>query len=181
MLIDALLSFVPPGSALSLVAAAGANIPSTNTIDLLGQGVGTAPANIIGNAATFGSDMGIGAEKPLIEVIIGTAATTGSAATLNVAFQAAPDSGSAGAFQPGTWQTLVETGPMTAAQLTAGQIVARFDYPPAFPANLQPRYLRLLFQTASGTTFTAGTISAGIVTMARDDQSNKFAAANYRV
>ena len=66
-----------------------------------------------------------------------------------------------------------------AADLTAGQVLARFDFPPAFPAGFRPRYLSLLF-TSLGT-FTAGTIAAAPVTMVRDDQANKFAPANYSV
>lgn len=181
MILDSQLAFVPVGGNLSMVAGAGVSIPSTNVIDLLGQGVGTAPANIIGNATVFGSDVGIGGLRPQVEVLIGTALTTGSSATLNVAFQAAVDTGSGGGYQPGTWETLVETGPIAAANLTAGQVLARFDFPPAFPAGLNPRYLRLLFQIPSGEDFTAGTVSSAIVTMVRDDQANKYAARNYAV
>ncbi len=181
MILDSLLSFVPVGSALSLVAGAGVDIPSTNVIDLLGSGVGTEPHNIIGNAATFGADAGIGAVKPQVEVIIGTGLVTGGGATLNVAFQAAADQGAAGAYQPGTWQTLVETGEMTAAQLVASAICARFDFPPVFPLTLRPRYLRLLFQVPAGLTFTAGTISAALVTMVRDDLAQRQATKNFTV
>lgn len=181
MLIDSQVSFIPPGSSLSLVTGPGGTVPSTNTIDLLGQGVGTAPANIIGNATVFGTDMGIGGVRPQLEVLIGTAFTTSDAATLNVAFQAAVDTGAGGGYQPGTWETLVETSFIAVAELTAGQILARFDFPPSFPANLSPRYLRLLFEVGTGTEFTAGTISAAIVTMVRDDQANKYAAKNFTV
>ena len=181
MITDSQLAFVPIGGNLSLVAAAGVAIPSLNVIDLLGQGVGTAPSNIIGNASTFGADVGIGAITPFIEAVIGTACATGNAATLNVAFQAAPDSGAGGGYQPGTWTTIEETGPIAVARLTAGQIVARFVFSPAFPASLAPRFLRLLFQVASSTNFTAGTISSAIVTMSRDDNAQKFATKNFIV
>jgi hypothetical protein len=181
MLIDALVSFVPIGTNLSLIAAAGVDIASTNTIDLLGSGVGTAPANIIGNATVFGMDVGIGGVKPQVEAVIGTAATTGTSATLNVAFQGAADSGPGGGYLPSTWVTLVETGEIAAASLTAGQIIARFDFPPAFPASFRPRYLRLLFQVPAGTTFTTGTISSAIVTNVRDDYAIKFQPKNFVV
>lgn len=182
MLIDNLVSFVPVGSNLSLVAGAGINVAS-GIVDILGLGVGQNPANslIIGNRTIFGSDVGIGGKRPQIQVNIGTAFTTANGNTLNVAYQAAPDQGSAGSFQPGTWQTLEETGPLTAAQLTAAQIVARFDFVPNFPANLNARYLRLLFQVLPAGSFTAGTISSAIVTLTRDDEANKFAARNYVV
>lgn len=181
MITDAQLSFVPVGGNLSLVAGAGVSIPSTNVIDLLGQGVGTAPQNIIGNATNFGADVGVGGITPQIDAIIGTACATGNGATLNVALQAAPDQGAGGNYQPGAWTTIVETGAIAVAKLTAGQIVARFDFMPAFPANLNPRYLRMLFQVPAATNFTAGTISSAIVTMVRDDQANKFATKNFTV
>jgi hypothetical protein len=181
MLIDSQLSFVPIGGNQTLVAAAGVNIASVNTIDILGQGVGTAPLNIIGTPTVFGSDTGIGTIKPQVEVIIGTAVTTSNSCTLNVAFQAAADQGAAGSYQPSTWNTLIETGAIAVSRLTANAIIARFDWPPAFPANLQPRYLRLLFQVPAATNFTAGTIAAAIVVMSRDDQGNKYAARNYVV
>jgi hypothetical protein len=59
----------------------------------------------------------------------------------------------------------------------AQQILARFDFPPAFPANLNPRYPALLFTPVG--TFTAGTRQAP-VTMVRDDQANKFAGQELR-
>ena len=182
MITDATVAFVPPGSPLSLVAAAGVYVPSPGVIDILGIGVGLAPTSIIGTvSATFGSDAGLGMDKPQIEVVIGTPPTTGNAATLNVALQGAPDTGLAGGYQPGTWQTLVETGPMTVAQLTAGTICARFDYPPAFPANLRPRYYRLLFQVPVATNFTAGTVAFATIALVRDDLGNFYAQNNYTV
>lgn len=177
MILDALVNFLPIGTNLPIL---GADLRS-NVYDILGDGVGLAPTNIIGNRTLFGSDVGIGGIRPQVEVLIGTAFATANAATLNVAFQGAPDLGAAGNYQPGAWQTLVETGPMTAAQLVAALICARFDFPPAFPANLNARYLSLLFDVAAGTAFTAGTINCAIVTMVRDDQANKFAAKNFSV
>jgi hypothetical protein len=182
---DALLAFVPLGSPLSLVGGAGVAIPSPNVIDLLGAGVGVAPPSIIGNAALFGTDMGIGGARPELEVAIGTAVTTGNSATLNVALQAAADQGAAGNYQPGTWQTIVETGGMAVANLTAGQVIARFPWLPVFPSTLRPRFLRLLFSPikSDGTAvnFTAGTIAFALVTTVRDDLANKQAAKNYSV
>lgn len=181
MRLDSSLAFVP--ATLSLVAAAGVAVPSTNVIDLLGSGVGTAPLNIIGNATTFGADMGVGGgfAVPTLEIILGEAVATGTVATLNVALQMAPDTGVGGGYLPGAWQTIVESGPMTAAQLAAPGVIARLDWAPNFPANLSPRFARLLFQTPAGTFFTAGSISYAGPTLVRDDQANKFAAANYKV
>lgn len=185
MIIDALVAFLPPGSTQTLVGAAGTAIQIGNVIDLLGLGLGVSPqaagqiignTNIVNGVNVFGTDFGIGAEKAQVQVTIGTHPTTGTSATLNVAFQAAPDNGSA---EPGTWQTLEETGALTVAQLPANQIIARFDYPPAFPANLSPRFVRLLAQVPAATDFTAGTISQAFVTLARDDAAQKYAASNY--
>jgi hypothetical protein len=180
MLTDALYAFVPINSNLSIVAAAGVAVPS-NVVDLLGVGVGQAPQNIIGNATVFGADMGIGDNRALVEAIVGTAFVTANSATLTVALQGAVDTGAAGGYQPGTWQTLVQTPAMAAAQLTAGKIIAKLDFPPAFPDGTLPRFLRLLFQTPTGEYFTAGTIASAIVTMARDDYTEKYAAKNYTV
>lgn len=182
MLIDSLVSFSPIGSNLSLVAGVGISVAS-NVLDLLGAGVGVAPPNIIGNATLFGEESGLGAIKPQVQVNVGVApvANTGTP-TLNIAFQAAPDT--AVTFLPGTWQTLVETGPLTVAQLAAAVAkypVARFDWPPAFPPGLQPRYLRLLYQIPAGTNFSAGTIASAIVTMVRDDLAQRYAANNFTV
>jgi hypothetical protein len=181
MRIDSQLSFIPVGGNLSLVGGAGIGFPSTNIIDILGTGVGTAPQNIIGNATLFGSDVGVGGKRPEVEVVVGTVFTTSNAATLNVQFQAAQDQGVGGGYQPSTWNTLVETGAIAVANLTAGQILARFPFVPAFPANLQPRFLRLNFVIPAGTNFTTGTISNAIVTLVRDDQSNRYAQRNYTV
>jgi len=180
---DALLNFVPPGVPLSMVAAAGVNIPSTNTIDLLGVGVGLPPPNIIGQTTNFGSPdaMGTGLMRPELVVTVGTTFTTANGATLNIALQAAADQGSAGGYQPSTWDTLIETGAIAVANLVAGTPLARFPWVPPFPANLRPRFLRLLFQIPSGENFTAGTIGWATVTPMRDDQFNKYAVSNYIV
>ena len=172
MITDALLQFVPVGSNTPILGAA----VRSNIYDILGQGVGTAPSNIIGTRTLFGSDLGIGGVKPQLEVLLGSAAFVGGT-SLNVAFQAAPDT--AGTHAAGAWTTLVETGAILTASLTAAQVIARFDWPPAFPANLNARYLSLLFTPVG--TFSAGTINAAIVTMVRDDQANKFATNNYTV
>lgn len=175
MITDALVNFVPIGSAVAILGVA---VPS-NVYDVLGSGVGTAPANIIGNRTLFGSDVGIGGVRPQLQVATGLAFVTAAGATLNCAMQGAPDTGAAGNYQPGAWQTLEETGALTAAQLAAATLFARFDWPPAFPANLNPRFYRLLFTPSAA--FTAGTIANAIVTMVRDDQANKFAPRAYTV
>ena len=108
------------------------------------------------------------------------ACATANSCTLNVALQVAPDTGAAGGYQPGTWQTINETGPMTAAQLTANQVI-RMDWSAVFPASARPRFVRLYFQVPAATNFTAGTIQSAFVTLVRDDQANKYTPNNYVV
>lgn len=181
MLIDALVSFILPGQTLSLVGGAGVAIPSPNIIDLIGGGPGTAPGNIIGKRTVFGSDVGIGWPRVQTEVAIQTALATANGATLNVQFQAAIDLGAAGGYQPGPWTTLMETGALPLTSLNAiGDIVARFDFPPATPPSFSPRYLRLNFVPAAGTNFSAGAVAAP-TTMGRDDTANFYTPKNFSV
>lgn len=177
MITDSLVSFVPEGAPLSLIAGTG-DIASTNVVDLMGSGPGTAVNNIIGNASQPGMDVGIGGVRPELNVTIGDAVVSGGGGTLNVKLQAAPNTD--GTNLPGSYVTLGETGPITAANLTAGQIVARFPFLPAFPPGLNPRYLRLLFTIATAS-ITAGSIASALVTNCRDDQANKYAAGNFTV
>ena len=180
MLIDALLSLVPIGGNLSLVAGAGVAIPSTNVIDLLGVGPGNAPPNIFGNATTFGEDPGIGRLRPEIACGIGQGLAGPGGTGLNFALQYAPDTGLGGGYQPGAWQTAVETGILPLALLGANAKIGRFPWLPAFPDGARVRFVRGLF-TVSGGPLTAGTIAFCGVTMSRDDQSNRQSARNYSV
>lgn len=177
MMIDALLSFT--NGPLSMVGGAGVAIPSPNIIDLAGPGVGVPVPNIWGKATSFGAPdaMGVGSIRPELVVTISTLLVTGNAATLNAALQAAADNGS---NQPGAWNTLVETGAIAVANLTAGQLIARFPWVPPFPPGLRPRFLRMLFSPAAATNFTAGALLAN-VTVVRDDQFNQFVPKNFAV
>ena len=178
MRLDSQLFFIAPGAPLSIVAAAGVDTPS-DVIDMFGLGVGVPiTTNIIGTPAIWGSDFGIGVRKVQIECVVGTTITTADSATLNAAMQLAEDDTTG---NPGTWQTVVETGELTAAQLPTGTVFARFDWPPVFPVTLRPRFARLLFQVPAGLVFTAGTIAYAIGVASRDDQSNRQAAKNFVV
>lgn len=185
MLIDASLSFIgayaPPVSFVSAVAGLVAQIGIP--IDLLGQGVGTAPQNIIGNAALFGQDPGSALIKPFIRATIGVAAATVTSATLRLRLEYAPDTGVGGGYQPGAWQVIQQTGDITAAQLTANAILPKLEFEPVFPNTLRPRYLRLMAQinpTASGI-FTAGTIAQALVVLGADEFAQKLATKNFLV
>lgn len=184
---DALLAFVPLGAPLSLIAAAGVDVPSTNVIDLLGLGVGVvAPstssgAPIIGNTSVFGAADagGVGGIRPELNITTGTADfVSGGAATLNVQLQAAADDGTG---NPGTYQTLIQSGELTVAQLVANTVIARFPWVPPFPENLRPRFLRLNFAIPAGLSFTTGSIASALVTTVRDDWFQRQAAKNYAV
>lgn len=177
MLIDSLVSFVPPDSPLSLVAGAGVSIPST-VIDLIGNGVGTAPPNIIGTASVFGTDLGIGELKAQIEVLVTTALATATGALLTTAFQLAADDPTT--HLPVTWFTIIDQPNVSIANTALGKRVARFDYPPVIPETLRPRYARLLFSPGAGASFTAGAIVAP-VTMQRDDWAEAQQPRNYAV
>lgn len=183
---DALVAPVPLSAPMSLVGGAGVSLPS-GVIDLLGLGVGISPASagsIIGTTYNqqFGTDFGIGAEKVQFDIVIGTALVTANSATLNLAFQGAPDTGLTGGWLPGTWQTLVETGPITAAQGVLNTRIARWDFPPSFPETQPPpRFIRLLAQVPAATNFTAGTLLFALATLARDDMAQRYAARNYAV
>lgn len=178
MLNDSLVSFVPYGSPQSLAQVVG-SYPSTNTYDILGSGVGTPPANIIGNPASglFGQDPGIGSHRPEINVTVGTAFVSAGGGTVNVQLQYSEDT--AVTYQPASWKTVAETGAIAVANLTEGAIIARFPFLPAAPVGLRPRYVRLNFVVATAT-ITAGTIASALVTTYRDDQANKYAAENFQ-
>src|ERR1700722_16984267 len=97
MITDKLLAFVPIGSPLSLVGGAGVAIRS-GIIDLMGVGVGVAPPNIFGSATIFGQadGMGVGNQRPELNITIGTALAGAGGLTLNVKLQAAADQGVGG-------------------------------------------------------------------------------------
>lgn len=173
MLADSLTNFWNPSQAALAITNAGDY--ASNVLDLLGSGVGTPPANIIGNRTLFGEDPGIGRVRPQTQALVGTTFVGGT--SVNMKFQAAPDV--AVTHVPATWTTLMETGVILTASLVSGYILGRFDFPPAVPAGLNPRFLRILFTTLG--TFSAGDIASIITTMVRDDQANKFAANNFVV
>ncbi len=190
MMLDAgLPPFISPnGPPVSAVGAAGASIIFPGIVDILGIGVGNAPPSVIGNPASgfFGQDAGLGIWKLDIQINIGTAFVTGTAATANFSLQGAPDTGAAGGYQPGTWEDFGETGPKAASELVAattlGKGVFRMAFPPAPPNTLTPRYYRMIMKVPTATDFTAGTISAAFMVQGRDDFfSAQQAASNFVV
>lgn len=166
MLTDARLVFVPDVAPLSIVAAAGVSVPS-NVLDLMDVGVGLPPPNIIGNASVFQTDLGVGVRHPNIAIAVGVAFTTATGATLNIALQGAPDTGAGGGYQPGTWTTITETGPIPVTSLTAQTALNKMEITPDLAPF--PRFLRLLFQVPAATDFTAGTIAYAKITFFSDN------------
>lgn len=188
MILDSQLFFVPPSTPLSLVAGAGVAIRS-GVIDLLGVGSGVAPPSIIGNATIFGQadGMGVGNQRPELNITIGTALAATAGTTLNVKLQAAPDTGAGGGYVPGTWQSIGGQDGITLAQGAAGTVIARLPWLPPFPEGLRPRFLSLLFSPVSSGgadpsgDFTAGTIASAVVVMSRDDYFINQQPRNYSV
>ena len=178
---DAITNFIAPGAVpQSVVGAAGIEIQLGQTLDLLGNGVGQAPTDTIGNTTVWGADPGIGREKPVIQINIGTGFTTGTSATGTFRLEYAADQGAAGAYQPSTWYVSSETMAHAVGVLVANAKI-RMDLTPAPPEVPNPRFVRLTVYPASGADFTAGTVTfAGLVTTP-DDQANKNQAANYVV
>lgn len=178
---DALTAFVLPGGNFSLVAGAGVTVQIGQTYDLLGQGVGTAPANIIGVnrlGGFYGVDPGMTKMKPELEIDF--AVSPAGTGTFQYGVQYAPDTGAAGGYQPGTWETVIETGGDAATEYGTANPV-RLDLPPAPPATPQPRYIRLVMIPASGDNLTAGAVSFAGIVMARTDLVNANAPSNYTV
>ncbi len=181
MQLDALTNFIQPGAAAqSMVGAAGAEIQIGNIIDLLGNGSGQAPTSIIGNTTTWGHDPDIGRVKPVIQINIGTAFTTGTAATGRFCLEYAADTGSAGGYVPGTWYVSSATEAHAVSQLTANQVLV-MDLTPAPPEVPRPRFVRLTMQVPAATNMTAGTVTFAGLTMAADQNASKQAANNYVV
>lgn len=187
MFTDGQLAFVPLGTPLSLVGAAGVTFPSTNIIDLLGNGVGVAPTSIIGSTrSVYGVDAGVGGLRPELNISVGTAFTGATGQQLKVALQGAPDPGAAGNYTPTTWTDIVSQDGIALANLTANAVIFRAPWLPDMPPNLQPRFLRLLFSPMTATalpsgSFTAGTIASALVTTVRDDYAARYAAKNFTV
>ena len=188
MMLDAgLPAFIPPnGPALSVIGAAGASIIFPGVVDILGQGVGVAPQNIIGNpiGGFFGQDSGLGIWKLDIQINIGATFTTSTSATGEFCLQGAPDTGSAGGYLPGTWEDFATTGAKAASELIAATVlgagVFRMAMPPAPPATLTPRYLRMIMRVAPSASgiFTAGTVAAAFMVQGRDDLQSAMRSAN---
>lgn len=147
MILDRLLQFSPPSAPQSITVTA----PSTDVIDLLNP-----------------RDLGVGDDPALkIAIFITTAFTAGGAATLQIAFQGAPDNGSG---VPGTYVDYALSPIYAVADLTIGRKAFPIDVPVrslTMPVTF-PRFYRLNYTVATGPMLT-GAVCAGIV-IDRQDQ-----------
>ncbi len=153
MILDAALQF---DSGLNLAQIVG-TYTSTNVIDLHIPSPGIPVlANLQG-----ARDIGIG-DDPAMKLLVqvGTAFTSGGAATLAVSLQGAPDNGSAAPGTFVTWYTSPVYALATIAVAGARLLDMDMPRPPAGVAI--PRFLRMSYAIAGATT-TAGTINAYIV------------------
>lgn len=144
MLIDSQLLLDPFKTAITVSRA------STNIIDL-----------------AVGRDIAMGAELNLLVLSDGLFAA-GGGATLDIAFQGAPDNGSG---LPGTYVTYSELRGLTIAQLNTVALANGQVWPVALPAaprnidalgSTMPRFLRLNYTVTTGP-FTAGALGAAVV------------------
>ena len=180
MFSDALLTFVPTQTPLSLVG-----VPSARSMlyDFAGVGAGVAPPNIWGQgsgAALFGQPdaMGVGSFRPELSIATGAAAFVGAGVTLNIQLQIAADAGTP-TYQPSVWTTISESGPIPVASLAKQTKLWPQPWIPAWLVT-RPRFISLNFVMAGGQ-FTTGSIGYAWVTMGRDDLTNAQVPRNYSV
>lgn len=151
MIIDAFLQF---DSGANLAQVVG-TYTSANIIDLHMAGIPVL-ANLQG-----ARDIGVG-DNPALKMLVqvGTAFTSGGAATLQVALQGATDNGSGAPNAFSTWWTSPAYALATIA--VAGARLYDMDMPRP-PAGIAiPRFLRMAYIIAGATT-TAGTVYSAIV------------------
>lgn len=133
-----------------------------------------------GNATYFGEDMGIGDVAIPIFVNIGTAFTTGNAATLNVQVAGGPQAGVTGTISSDvTFAVYVETGAIAASLLTANANIKLY-YPHRKVGASLPRFIRLQYALATGQ-WTAGTINMAAIVLNRDDWASGLYPSNFVV
>jgi hypothetical protein len=176
MILDGLLLFSAgaaySGQPLLLADAITATAASGNVLDL-GPGPGSTALPPSWNTSTANPtpfptqqpirDIGIGddpAMKLLVQVV--TPFTAGGAATLTVALQGAPDSGTGGLGGFVTWWTSPAYTVTTPALLTAGSRLLDMDMPRPPQGVPIPRFLRLNYTVATGP-FTGGAVLSAIV------------------
>ena len=150
---------------LSSAQAITATAQSTNAYDILNGGTlavafgAYTTTSIIGNASTFGEDLGLGRGKgtPTIEVFSGSG-TPAAATSLQIALQGAPDAGT-GNTSGVTYVTYIETGAIPVASILASVRLAAFDFPRRQVGAAMPRFIALDYIVA-GSNFTGLTVTS---------------------
>lgn len=112
---------------------------------------------IIGNAATFGEDLGLGRGKgtPQIEVFSGSG-TPAAATSLDIQLQGAPDAGT-GQTSGLTYVAYIGTEAIPLASILASSRLARFDFPQRRVVAALPRFIALNYVVV-GAAFTGLTL-----------------------
>lgn len=118
-------------------------------------------AGIIGNAATFGEDLGLGRGKgtPQIEVFSGPG-TPITATSLDIQLQGAPDAGT-GQTNGLTYVAYIGTEAIPLASILASSRLARFDFPQRRVGAALPRFIALNYVVA-GSNFAGLTLTSYI-------------------
>lgn len=177
MFSDALWTPVPLSTGLSLVGVGSA---ASSVLDFLGQGQGTAPQNIIGNATLFGQPDAFGVGYRLeLAMATGAANFVGAGVSLNIQLQYAPDLGTP-TYLPGTYVTVAESGAIAVGTLLANTKLWPNPFIPPWGLSVRPRYARLNFVMTGGT-FTTGSIAYANLVPGRDDLVQKNSSRNYSV
>jgi len=150
---------------LSSAQPVTATAQSTNAYDLLNgntlavaSGAYTTNA-VIGNAAEFGEDLGLGrgVGTPQIEVFSGSG-TPAAATSLDIQLQGAPDAGT-GNTSGLTYVAYLGTEPIPLASILASNRLARFDMPQRRVGAALPRFIALNYVVA-GANFTGLTLTS---------------------
>jgi hypothetical protein len=152
---------------LSSAQAITGTAQSTNAYDILnGNTLAVATGayttnSIIGNATTFGEDLGLGRGKgtPAIEVFSGSG-TPITATSLQIAAQGAPDAGT-GNTSGLTYVTYIETAAIPIASILASNRLAAFDLPRRQVGAALPRFIALDYIVV-GSNFSGLTVTAYI-------------------
>lgn len=175
------MAFFDAALQLSNLQAITATAASTVIYDVTGAGSGNAPPMVFGQTATGGAilagfdiGMGDGEVRPTLMMTVGTAFTTGNAATLTVQIQAAIDNGS---NAPAAYTTIVETGAFSAAQLVAGATLL-IPVPPTTIGEALPRFYRINYVVGTGV-FSAGTVTSNILINPPSKLENTLFASNF--
>lgn len=156
---------------LSTAQAITATAQSTNCYDIFAgntllvssgaAGGAYTTTGTIGNAATFGEDLGLGRGKgtPAIEVFSG-AGTPAAATSLDIQLQGAPDGGT-GQTSGLTYVAYIGTEAIPLASILASSRLAAFDLPRRRVGAALPRFLALNYVVV-GSNFTGLTVTSYI-------------------